>query len=101
MTPHLKENAWAATWEGGRDPRLDELEKLFQERYGDTFRGIGMEQFYQTAQRDLNLLDRHIAEITDNLEKWLFEEWLGGRLSISEIEILVDDRQCPKSVAWL
>ena len=91
VTPHLKEDAWAAAWEGGRDPRLDELEKLFQERHGDTFRGIGVEKFYETAQRDLKLPDRHIAEIVDNLERWLFDRWLEGSHAVSELEVLVDD----------
>lgn len=91
VTPHLKEDAWALPWEGGRDPRLDELEKLFQERYGDTFRGIGVEKFYETAQRDLRLPDRHIAEIIDNLERWLFECWLEGSYGISELDVLVTD----------
>jgi hypothetical protein len=91
VTPHLKDNAWRMESVDGRDIRLDELQKLFQERFGETYRSVGVAKFYETKTQDLGRPDRHIAEIRDKLESWMLTEWLEGRYSISELETLLDD----------
>jgi hypothetical protein len=91
IAPHLMEDAWEGGRQDGRDPRLGELQKAFEQRYNETFRGIGVEKFYETAARDIALPDRHVAEICDTLEAWMFQQWLDGLHSVSELETFLDD----------
>lgn len=91
IAPHLSKDAWDLGRGEGRDPRLDELEKAFQQRWAETFRGIGVERFFETAARDLRLPDRHVAEICETLETWMFAQWVEGNLSVSDLETFLDD----------
>jgi hypothetical protein len=91
ITPRLKGDAWDMPKENKRDPRLDGLQKLFQDRFNETFRGMGVNKFYETKTQDLGKPDRQVAEIRDALESWMLTEWLEGRLSVSELETLLDD----------
>jgi hypothetical protein len=91
IAPHLAMDAWAQGRGEGRDPRLDLLEKALQERWASTFRGIGVERFYETATRDMRLPDRHVAEICEVLENWMFDQWDDGNLSVSDLETFLDD----------
>jgi len=90
ITPHLKKDAWSLPRDDRRDARLDDLYKAFQGHYGNTFRGVGVEKFYEAAARDLRLPDRYISEICETLEKWTFQEWSDGR-AVSDIDVLLDD----------
>jgi hypothetical protein len=91
IAPHLMEDAWEGGRRDGLDPRLGELEKAFQQRYHETFRGVGVDKFYEAAARDLGLPDRHVAEICDTLEQWMFDQWLEGTYSVTELESFLDD----------
>ncbi len=91
IAPHLAKDAWDLGRGDGIDPRLNELEKAFQQRWAETFRGIGVERFFETAARDLRLPDRHVAEICETLETWMFAQWVEGNLSISDLETFLDD----------
>jgi len=91
VMPHLKQGAWAFPHENGRDIRLELLQEEFQRRYEETFRGLGVENFYNTKLQDLGKSDRHMAEVRDILEKWMLQEWEEGRMSAKDIEIFLDD----------
>lgn len=91
ITPHLMADAWEGGRREGIDPRLGELQKAFEQRYNETFRGIGVDKFYETTARDIALPDRHVAEICDTLEEWMFQQWLDGVHSITELESFLDD----------
>ena len=88
---HLKQAAWEYPHESKKDVRLDILQDEFQRRYAETFRGLGVENFYNTKLEDLGKPDRHIAEVRDTLEQWMLQEWEEGRLSASDLEVLLDD----------
>ena len=88
---HLKQAAWEHPHESKKDVRLDILQDEFQRRYAETFRGFGVETFYNTKLEDLSKPDRHIAEVRDTLEKWMQLEWEEGRLSVADLEVFLDD----------
>lgn len=88
---HLKKAAWEHPHESKKDVRLDILQDEFQRRYAETFRGLGVEAFYNTKLEDLSKPERHIAEVRDTLEKWMQLEWEEGRLSIADLEVFLDD----------
>ncbi|UOG91342.1 MAG: tubulin-like doman-containing protein [Candidatus Thiothrix sulfatifontis] len=88
---HLKKAAWEFPHESSKDVRLDVLQEEFQRRYAETFRGLGVETFYNTKLDDLTKPDRHIAEVRDTLEHWMLQEWEEGRLSATDLEVLLDD----------
>jgi hypothetical protein len=91
VTPHLKKEAWGYPHENGRDVRLDVLQKEFQHRYLEVFRGMGVEAFYDAKQRDITKPDRHIAYIRDTLEQWMLREWAEGGQSATDLIVLLDD----------
>ena len=88
---HLKQVAWEHPHETKKDIRLDVLQDEFQRRYAETFRSLGVDNFYQTKLEELNKPDRHIAEIRDTLERWLLLEWEEGRLAATDLESFIDD----------
>ncbi len=91
QTPHIKEDVLNAPRDARHGSLLDDMEKEFQRCYQDTFRGLGVEKFYETVTRDINLPDRHVAQICENVERWMFDQWLEGNLSLAELEVFLDD----------
>ena len=91
IAPHLAQDAWEEGKKDGLDARLNNLQRAFEQRYNDTFRGVGVDKLYETVSRDIALPDRHVAEICNTLESWMFEQWLEGSYSVSELETYLDD----------
>jgi len=91
IAPHLAQDAWEEGKKDGLDSRLNNLQRAFEQRYNETFRGIGVDKLYETVGRDIGLPDRHVAEICDTLENWMFQQWLEGTYSVSELETFLDD----------
>jgi len=50
-----------------------------------------VDKLYETVGRDIGLPDRHVAEICDTLDNWMFQQWLEGTYSVSELETFLDD----------
>lgn len=88
---HLKRAAWEYPHESKKDVRLDILQDEFQRRYAETFRSLGVENFYNTKLEDLGKPERHIAEARDALERWMLQEWEEGRLAAVDLETFLDD----------
>ncbi|BBL73340.1 tubulin-like doman-containing protein [Methylomagnum ishizawai] len=91
IAPHLKTDAWEGGSGNGIDPRLDRLETAFQDYYNDSFRGVGVDKLYEAVGRDVGLPDRHVAEICDTVEQWMFGQWQDGTYSVTELETFLDD----------
>ncbi len=60
---------------------LNELTKLFSNTWSTNFRGAGVQQFFDVAQRDAKTL---AAAIRDRVERSLFDDWRNGGRSVSE-----------------
>ncbi len=91
IAPHLARDVWAEGVVDRLDLRLADLQNSFEQRYKHTYRTIGVDKLYETVGRDIALPDRHVAEICDTLENWMFEQWEEGTYSISELETFLDD----------
>lgn len=88
---NLKKDAWEYPHDNAMDNRLDILQERFTERYEESFRGLGVEKFYNLKKEDLTKADRHIAEVRNTIEDWMLQEWKEGRLSARDLEVFLDD----------
>ncbi len=66
---------------------LNELIKLFQNTWATGFRGLGVEAFFKTADRDRR---NYALSIRNRVEETLFETWRTGSRSLSECGRIVD-----------
>ena len=66
---------------------LNELTKLFQNTWATNFRGPGVQQFFQAAERDRR---GYATSIRNRVEATLFEEWRNGSRSLSDCGRVVD-----------
>lgn len=77
---------WAQAAERENQP-LAKLEELCQRGYDSLFRQIGAVSFFdgKTEARDA-----HAQEICDRIEKYIFDEWKNGELSLYNMLQLID-----------
>ncbi|TSA40739.1 MAG: hypothetical protein D4R63_05145 [Methylococcaceae bacterium] len=87
----LKNTAWVVPVSGGRDERLDLLQKAFQEHYDKRFRNTGVETFYKSKQDDLGRENTHIAEVADAVQAWMFQKWQEGEYGFVDLQTLLND----------
>lgn len=90
IVSHLKSNAWSQPAEQGRDKRLDTLDRNFKIRFDSNFRNLGVISFYKLKRDELDKSGQHISEIHQSIENWMFIEWQEGRLSVTDLEHLLD-----------
>lgn len=77
---------WAQAAEKENQP-LAKLEGLCQKGYNELFRQLGAVQFYEgkTAARE-----QHAQEISDRIERYIFDQWKMGDLSLYNMLQLID-----------
>lgn len=77
---------WAQAAEKENQP-LAKLEELCQKGYNELFRQLGAVQFYEgkTAARE-----QHAQEICDRIERYIFDQWKMGDLSLYNMLQLID-----------
>lgn len=77
---------WAQAAEKENQP-LAKLEELCQKGYNELFRQLGAVQFYEgkTAARE-----QHAQEISDRVERYIFDQWKMGDLSLYNMLQLID-----------
>lgn len=77
---------WAQAAERENQP-LAKLEELCQKGYNELFRQLGAVQFYEgkTAARE-----QHAQEICDRIERYIFDQWKMGDLSLYNMLQLID-----------
>ncbi|MGO8671769.1 MAG: tubulin-like doman-containing protein [Capsulimonadaceae bacterium] len=66
---------------------LDELQKLCEKRYGQEYRELGVQRFYETKEGDRK---DHLREIILRISKDLIEDWRNGVKSMQDIRRLLD-----------
>lgn len=91
LKTHVKENTKdRKTWN-------DALKRLCATAYGENYRSLGVQKFYETKQRDMG---DQVREIRRLLEDDLFDEWRNGSMSMHDIarllEALVEDIEARK-----
>lgn len=70
-----------------REPSwLGELQKLFQKRFDEDYRGLGVRNFYRTK---LRAKKEHVNEIRRLVETDLFGEWRNGARSTHDVSRLL------------
>jgi len=87
----LKSTAWLSPVSKGRDDRLDNLQKSFQDYYDKRFRKIGVEVFYKSKQDDLGRENTHIAEVTQSIQAWMFYKWQEGDYGFIDLQTLLSE----------
>lgn len=87
----LKNNAWSAPEQNGRDERLDLLQKSFQDHYTKNFRSTGVETFYKSKQDDLGRENTHIAEIVSEVQAWMYQKWQDGEYGFVDLQTMLND----------
>jgi len=80
LKTHVKENI------KDRKAWNDSLKKLCATAYGENYRSLGVQKFYETKQRDM---DDQVREMRRLLETDLFEEWRNGSMSMHDIARLL------------
>lgn len=77
---------WSQVAEKENQP-LAKLEELCAKGYNELFRKVGAVQFYEnkTAARD-----QHAQEICDRIERYIFEQWKNGELSLYNMLQIID-----------
>src|SRR5580704_12213064 len=93
VTPNFK----SLVREKSRESWLDELSKLYQKRFDQDYRGVGVRAFYQSK---LKAKKEHVREIRRRIEDDLFTEWKNGVKSVYDVSRLlsallesIDDRR--------
>jgi hypothetical protein len=66
---------------------LDELQKLYEQRFNELFRGVGVNTFFSNKATARKEMAREIGRL---IEVELFADWRNGVRSISEIADLID-----------
>ena len=87
----VKNNAWAAPEQNGRDGRLDDLQKSFEDHYTKNFRSIGVEVFYKSKQDDLGRENTHITEIVSAMQSWMYLKWQEGEYGFVDLQTMLKD----------
>ena len=65
----------------------DELKRLCSTAYGENYRSLGTQKFYETKRRDLA---DQVREIRRLLEADMFEEWRNGTMAMYDISRLLE-----------
>jgi hypothetical protein len=93
VTPNFK----SLVREKNRESWLDELSKLYEKRFDQDYRGVGVRAFYQSK---LKAKKEHVREIRRRIEEDLFTEWKNGVKSVYDVSRLlaallesIDDRR--------
>ena len=93
VTPNFK----SLVREKNRESWLDELSKLYEKRFDQDYRGVGVRAFYQSK---LKAKKDHVREIRRRIEEDLFTEWKNGVKSVYDVSRLlsallesIDDRR--------
>ena len=82
MTPNFK----SLVREKNRESWLDELSKLYEKRFDQDYRGVGVRPFYQSK---LKAKKEHVREIRRRIEEDLFTEWKNGVKSVYDVSRLL------------
>lgn len=67
--------------------RLNKLAKLFQTRFEEQFRSLGVIEFYRSSERAKKDIAR---EVRQTIEAELFSTWESGQRSMAEVQRLVE-----------
>jgi hypothetical protein len=81
LKAHVKENTQ------DRKNWNDTLKRLCATAYGENYRSLGVQKFYETKQRDTA---DQVSEIRRLLEQDMFEEWRNGSMSMLDISRLLE-----------
>ena len=81
LKAHVKENT------KDRKSWNDALKRLCATAFGENYRSLGVQKFYETKQRDMG---DQVREIRRLLEEDLFEEWRNGSMSMYDIGRLLE-----------
>ena len=82
VTPNFK----SLVREKNRESWLDELSKLYQKRFDQDYRGVGVRPFYQSK---LKAKKDHAREIRRRVENDLFTDWKNGVKSAYDVSRLL------------
>lgn len=77
---------WAMAAEKENQP-LAKLETLCEKGFNELFRNLGAVRFYENK---LAASDSHAREIRDRIEKYVFDQWKNGDLSLFNMLQLID-----------
>ena len=75
-----------AAWNNNQDHALQEMSRLCQDRFDKKFRQRGAPEFFSVKTQSK---DEHAREISNAIEKLLFEQWQSGERSIYGISRMV------------
>jgi hypothetical protein len=69
--------------EKGKTDWLNELESLCSKRYKESYRGVGVQEFFRNQKEEIKGYASHIRGL---IERDLFKDWENGDKSIVEVE---------------
>lgn len=91
ISNELKNDTWKLPEQNGKDHRIDELQKKFQEHYAKNFRSTGVDAFYKSKRDDLGRENTHIAEICNVVQGWMYQKWLEGDYGFIDFQTMLAD----------